>query len=99
MIDLSTDKKVSEACKAFRVKQLHVFGSVASGNYNDSSDIDLLVEFDREGFEGAFDQFMGFKETMESILKRPVDLMANKRFRNVFFQKEVEKTKRLVYAA
>ena len=64
-----------------------------------SQDIDLLVLFERDGYAGAFDQFMGFKETMEQILGKPVDLVTNKTFRNPLFQEEVDRTKELIYAA
>jgi hypothetical protein len=49
--------------------------------------------------EGAFNQFMGFKERMEAILERPVDLITGKRFRNPYFQQAVEEQKKLIYAA
>ena len=90
---------VQDACEAHNVKRLHVFGSFASGAADNQSDVDLLVKFDREGYEGAFEQLMAFKETMETILQRPVDLVVEKPFRNQQFQEEVDRTKRLVYAA
>lgn len=47
------------------------------------SDIDLLVRFDREDYEGAFEQLMTFKEAIKSYLQCPVDLVVEKPFRNV----------------
>lgn len=96
---LFQNESVIAACKQFKVIKLHAFGSVVSGELTESSDLDFVVEFEREGFTGAFDQFMGFKETLEKSLGRPVDLLVNKRFRNYVFQEEIDKTKRLVYAA
>jgi len=90
---------ISEACKRFKVNSLHVFGSYADGSNHELSDVDFIVDFKRVGFEGAFEQFMGLKEELEAILKRPVDLLANTRFRNDLFKEEVERSKRLVYAA
>jgi len=90
--------EVEAACKQYKVKELHLFGSGLAGDLKGSNDVDLLVVFEREDFEGAFDQFMGFKERMEAILGKPVDLITYKRFRNPVFQEEVEKTKELVYA-
>jgi uncharacterized protein len=91
--------EVIVACKRFRVKELHLFGSALSGSLAESRDVDLLVVFERDGYAGAFDQFMGFKETMEQILGKPVDLITSKTFRNPLFQEEVERTKELIYAA
>jgi hypothetical protein len=91
--------EVEEACKDFDVKRLHVFGSAVSEEAEESNDIDFVVEFEREGYSGAFDQFMGFKEALENVLGKPVDLLVSKRFRNPVFQDQVDKTKKLVYAA
>jgi len=63
------------------------------------SDIDFLVEFDREDYAGAFDQFMGFKMDLEALLGRKVDLVISRSFKNHHFRKEVEETKQFVYAA
>jgi hypothetical protein len=99
MIHLAQNPEVLEACKTFRVKRLHVFGSFASGNFDASSDVDLLVEFDRHGYTGAFEQLMDFKAQMETLLQRPVDIIVNRTFRNPHFQDELDRTKQLVYAA
>ena len=93
------EESISEVCKRFHVKSLHVFGSIENGSHHEFSDIDFIVEFDRNGFEGAFEQFMGLKEGLEEVLGRPVDLLTNTRFRNEIFREEIERSKRLVYAA
>ena len=93
------NEQLADACKRFNVKELHLFGSALPGNLEESNDIDLLVVFERDGFSGAFDQFMGFKESMEDIFGKPVDLITGKKFRNPIFRKELESTKELIYAA
>ena len=100
MIPALTDSQaITQICKTFHVKSLHIFGSLAEGRFDDHSDVDLIVEFQRDGFEGAFEQFMGFKEALEEALARPVDLLVSTRFRNSIFREEIERSKRLVYAA
>lgn len=93
------NKELVKACKDFQVKELYAFGSVVSGEVSQKSDLDFLVEFDRIDYSGSFDQFMDFKQRLEEIYKRPVDLLTIKRFRNPIFQQEVDKSKTLVYAA
>lgn len=93
------NKALEEACEQYKVHKLFVFGSVAAGNATNLSDIDFLVEFKRDGFEGAFDQFTGFKRRLEEIYDTPVDLYTTKKFRNPLFSKEVDTYKSLVYAA
>lgn len=96
---LLKDHRLVDACKKYRVRELHLFGSAVLQDLEKSNDIDLLVTFERDGFEGAFEQFMGFKETLERILGKPVDLITDKQFRNPLFREELEATKELIYAA
>jgi uncharacterized protein len=53
------------------VRRLGVYGSVARGEANQDSDVDVLVEFDRtpDLFELA-----ALRERLAEILERPVDL-------------------------
>ncbi len=54
------------------VKRLAVFGSVARGEASSSSDIDVLVEFDRP--VGLF-EFIRLKLYLEDLSGCPVDLV------------------------
>jgi len=54
------------------VKSLEVFGSLARGEAQPDSDVDLLVEF--EG-TATFDRFMDLKFFLEDLLQRRVDLV------------------------
>lgn len=96
--DLQTDE-LREACRAYNVKELYAFGSVVSGGLTETSDLDFLVQFERREVEGAFGQFMGFKQRLEDLYGRPVDLLTVKRFRNPLFQQEIDRSKSLIYAA
>lgn len=90
---------LQELCKEFQVKELYLFGSAATGKLSDNSDLDFIVQFDRHGYEGAFDQFLDFKYRLEEIYQRPVDLYHQRTFRNAIFQEEVDRSKKLLYAA
>jgi predicted nucleotidyltransferase len=70
-----------------------------SGQTSPSSDVDLLVEFLDDSPTGAFDRFTGLQLALEEFFQRKVDLMVNKPFKNPLFQKEVDQTKVLLYAA
>jgi predicted nucleotidyltransferase len=54
------------------VKRLGVFGSVARGEAQKNSDVDILVEFDGQV---TFDRFMDTKFYLEDLLGRRVDLV------------------------
>jgi len=65
---------LAAACERFGVQSLEVFGSAATGALTQGSDIDLLVRFDPEAPTTGLRQFFGFKEAVEALLGRPVDL-------------------------
>jgi|SRR6056297_500023 len=92
-------EQLQQICKKYNVKELYLFGSATTDDFSEESDLDFIVKFDRQGFEGAFDQFIDFKQELEHIYGRPVDLYHLKKFRNTIFQKEVERSKELLYAA
>lgn len=57
--------------KKYSVSKIGLFGSYVRNDHSDSSDIDILVEFERPiGFG-----FIDLKDYLESILKKPVDLV------------------------
>lgn len=97
-VDLKTEQ-LQQLCKKFDVKELYLFGSATTEDFSEESDLDFIVKFDRQGFEGAFDQFIDFKQELEHLYGRPVDLYHLKKFRNSIFQQEVERSKELLYAA
>ena len=64
--------------KMNRIEQYHVtklalFGSFVRGEQNENSDVDILVEFEKE-FE-TFDNYMDLKFYMEELFGRKVDLV------------------------
>lgn len=59
--------------KAYGVKRLGLFGSFAHSGQNVKSDIDILVEFNRNG--KTFDNYMDLKFFLEKLFHRKVDLV------------------------
>jgi uncharacterized protein len=86
-----------DLCKKHKVKELYIFGSVLTDKFNDNSDIDLLVQFDKVDILEYFDNYMDFKEKLENLLGRTVDLLENQAIRNPIFRKVVDRNKKLVY--
>ncbi|HAC14920.1 MAG TPA: nucleotidyltransferase [Bacteroidetes bacterium] len=98
-LDSINIEQLQKICHLYGVDKLYVFGSFASGTLSDASDIDLLVEFLDGSPDGAFDRFTGLQLALEEFFNRKVDLLVNKPFRNPIFQKEIDQSKVLVYAA
>jgi predicted nucleotidyltransferase len=70
--------RMEEIRQRFSVKKLSIFGSVARGEASDSSDVDVLVAFDRTA---NFDIFMDLKFYLEELLGMGVDLVTDKALR------------------
>ncbi len=79
------------------VKRLFAFGSVTRNELTESSDIDLVVEIEDENPISYTDRYYGLKDKLESLLKRPIDLLEENAIRNPFLRKEIDKTKVLIY--
>lgn len=86
-----------ELCDNYKVSQLFVFGSVLTDRFNESSDIDLLVQFYQVDLLEYFDNYMDFKEKLESLFGRSVDLVEIQAIKNPIFRKIIDREKQLIY--
>lgn len=64
--------KLAAFCRAHHIKRMWAFGSVLRDDYAESSDVDLLVEFEAEYVPGL--EFFGWQEELAALIGRPVDL-------------------------
>ena len=95
-IDLYRDKLIA-LCELHNVQQFFLFGSILSTRFNESSDVDVLVQFGQIDLMEYFDNYMEFKEKLEELFQRPVDLVENQAIRNPIFRKIIDREKLLVY--
>jgi uncharacterized protein len=89
--------QIIELCDTHKVKELYLFGSILTDKFNDSSDIDMLIQFHQVELLEYFDNYMDLKEKLEEVLKRQVDLLENQAIRNPIFRKVIDREKRLFY--
>lgn len=61
----------SQTIRAYGVRQLGLFGSIARGEGTATSDLDFVVQFDRNTFDG----YMNAKAFLEQLLGCRVDLV------------------------
>ena len=57
----------------FNVSKIGIFGSAVREEINTQSDIDFVVEFERD--RGGFKDFGGLIEFLENLFKRKVDIL------------------------
>ena len=89
--------KLNDLCAQHHVEQLYLFGSILTENFNKNSDIDMLIQFSAIDLKDYFDNYMDFKESVEKLFKRPIDLVENQAIRNPVFRKVVDREKQLIY--
>jgi hypothetical protein len=94
-------EKLQALCRRFHVRRLDLFGSAARGDFDpDHSDIDFLVEFDREHPDAlSFDTYFGLKGALEGLLGRPVDLVEPGAVRNPYLRASIDSSREPVFEA
>ena len=88
-------KKLQNYFATQPVSKAFVFGSVARNEETSVSDVDLLVELDRQAKIGLV-KFASIKYGLESILNKKVDLLAEGGV-SKFLIPRIEREKKLIY--
>jgi len=91
--------EIKTLCKKHKVKELYVFGSAVSDQFNEESDVDLLVEFESVDLKEYAENHSNFTESLEKLLGRAVDLVTAKYLRNRIFIKRLNETKQILFSA
>jgi predicted nucleotidyltransferase len=86
-------------CRKYHVERLDVFGSAAMGDFVESSDIDFLVEFDNKVAQRRFNNYFDLHRALEELFARPIDLIEPGGLRNPYFIRQVNQTRKQIYAA
>ena len=88
---------IHKLCKHHKVKKLYAFGSILTDRFSNSSDIDLIVDFDNIDVVKYADNYFDFKFSLQDILKHPIDLLEEKAIKNPYFKKAISQKRQLVY--
>ena len=90
-------QKIVALCKKYKVGKLFVFGSILTSRFNDDSDVDLVVDFDKVTLEEYADNYFDFKYALEKLFGRDVDLLEDKAIRNPILRRNIDNSKKLIY--
>ncbi|RPD51045.1 nucleotidyltransferase family protein [Paracnuella aquatica] len=88
---------INDLCRKHKVKRLYAFGSVLTDKFSETSDIDLVVDFDDVDLKLYADNYFSLKFALEDTLRRSVDLLEGKAVKNPYFKKAVEQQRQLIY--
>lgn len=85
-------KHEKEIKTRFGVKRIGVFGSFVRGEQKESSDIDLVVEFEKP----SFDNFMDLTFYLEDLLERKVDILTAEAVKGIRIKEVADEIQRSV---
>ncbi|GAB2484578.1 nucleotidyltransferase family protein [Algoriphagus taiwanensis] len=92
-------KAIKTLCEKHKVAKLYAFGSILTSAFNNESDVDFLVEFQRTDIPDYASNFFELQFGLEDLLERQVDLIEYSAIRNPYFKEEVEETKELIFSS
>ncbi|MGQ9799913.1 MAG: nucleotidyltransferase family protein [Ignavibacterium sp.] len=99
-INISEDK-IKEICKRFFITELSLFGSALRNDFNDNSDIDLLIEFMPGSGISLFD-IIDIQDEFKKLFGRDVDIVSKnaiRRSRNYIKKKQILENYKVIYAS
>ena len=92
--------QVVALCQSSGVRKLEAFGSVVRDDFDEeTSDLDFLVDLPYSVPGSYVDAYFGFKEGLEALFGRSVDLVTAKSLENPYFRARVLAECQTVYAS
>ena len=82
----NNSQKIIALCKKHKVGKLFVFGSILTDRFNEDSDVDIVVDFDKVTLEDYADNYFDLKFSLE-----------DKAIRNPILRRNIDNSKVLVY--
>jgi predicted nucleotidyltransferase len=90
-------ENLNALCKKYKVRQLFAFGSMLTSRFKKNSDIDLIVDFQEVDLYDYADNYLDFKNSLECLFKREVDLLEDKAIKNPYLRQSIDSSKQLIY--
>jgi len=102
MVRVLHDKReaIVELCARYGVVRLDVFGSALREDFRPGeSDLDLLVEFGPHEGYALVEAYFGLLDELRELLGVEVDLVMAGAVKNRYIARDIERTRRQLYAA
>jgi uncharacterized protein len=90
-------QQINDLCVNHKVKSLYAFGSILTVDFNNKSDIDLIVDFKEMDVADYADNYFDLKFSLQNIFNRSVDLLEEQAIKNPYFKQALNQKKELVY--
>ena len=90
-------ESLKRLCNIYNVDKMYLFGSALTSNFTEKSDIDFLVKFKPIELSQYFENYIDFKQNLQSLFGREVDLLEEQTLRNPILIKSINRSKELIY--
>lgn len=92
--------ELEELCRTYHVETLELFGSAAAGTWDPNrSDLDFLVDFLPLPPGPHSKSYFGLWFALQDLFGRKIDLVETPAIRNPCFQRMVDHSRQVLYAA
>lgn len=81
---------IRKLCEAYDVKTLYIFGSACTDQFNDKSDIDILISFKNISIEKYTDNYFELHYRLEKLFNRKIDLLTENSLSNPYLIESIE---------
>jgi len=88
---------LADFCARFGVKELSLFGSVLREDFDDQSNVDILIEF-KPGSGFTFDNTPDIIDELTAMFGRRVDVVEASCLRNAYRRDAIMRSRRVIYA-
>lgn len=93
-------RAIAEVCARHGVVRLDAFGSALREDFQpDRSDLDLLVELGPMEPYARVEAYFGMLEELRALLGTEIDLVMAGAVKNPYIARDIERTRRMLYAA
>ncbi|MDR2692550.1 MAG: nucleotidyltransferase domain-containing protein [Dysgonamonadaceae bacterium] len=79
--------QIADLCRKYNIRKLFACGLILIDKFNEQSDIDLIVDFDKNAVKDYFNNYFDFKYSLEDVFGREVDLLEDQPVRNSYLKK------------
>ncbi len=93
--------RLEKICQKFGITELSLFGSAIRDDFSEASDIDILVNFEKESVPTLF-RFEELRLELQELFGRDIDLLTKRsieKSRNRYRRQEILGNHRVIYAA
>ena len=88
---------VNRICEKYMISELSVFGSAIRDDFDDDSDVDILISFN-ENSNSTIDDILDLKDYFTNLFNRDVDIVESEGIRNPIRKMNIMSTKEVLYA-